>query len=475
MLRRAWLPPAVVVTTFGVLYALVARVAWRAYPLSGDEYSGVLQGQIFARGLLRAPAPPNVELLRIDHVVIDHWVRSKYPPGASALLAIGERVGASWLVTPVEGAATLGLVWLAVRMLMGARAALVSVVVLGLSPLFAVEAASFYSHTPLMMWTAAVLAAIAAWTQTRRDVWLVAAGAALGCALLTRPFDAVLLGAALLALQSPGVVLLTALGAAPLLALHLAYQSAVFGSPWTDGYQAYNPTLRAIYGDDAARSMLSLAWLGDPQQQWFHAELYASLVTRWSTVGAVVLAAVGMAAAGKDPRARPVRDVCVALVVAALLGMLPTMMTAGDDGPRPRYLSTTLLAGAYFAGPGWERVKEALGRRLGARAAPTGVATAALLGTAMLLGGVVVNRAREVQARDGLFDATRSAGVTDGVVVVRTQFPTRYARNGGFFDGPVLYVSAPASMDADSVASRYPDRPVYEAFDGSPWSIARRR
>src|SRR5450432_4851824 len=86
----------------GVMYALVARFALDAFPFSGDEYSLALQAEMFARGILKAPAPEHAEWLRVDHVVIDGWVRSKYPPGAPALLALGARGGVAWLVTPLE-------------------------------------------------------------------------------------------------------------------------------------------------------------------------------------------------------------------------------------------------------------------------------------------------------------------------------------------------------------------------------------
>src|SRR5271165_3947439 len=100
-----WLPlgVAMLIGALGVLYALLARMALHAFPFSGDEYSYLLQAELFARGLLRAPAPPHADLLRVDHVVIDEWVRSKYPPGTSALLALGVLAGAPWIVTPIEG------------------------------------------------------------------------------------------------------------------------------------------------------------------------------------------------------------------------------------------------------------------------------------------------------------------------------------------------------------------------------------
>jgi hypothetical protein len=97
----------ILLTFFGVVYALVSRLALRAFPFSGDEYSALLQAKIFARGVLRVPAPAHADFLQVDHVVMDAWVRSKYPPGTSVLLALGVRAGAAWLVTPLEAVIAL--------------------------------------------------------------------------------------------------------------------------------------------------------------------------------------------------------------------------------------------------------------------------------------------------------------------------------------------------------------------------------
>jgi len=115
------------VCVFGAIYAIVAKLALDGFPYSGDEYSLALQGELFARGVLASPAPAHAaEWLRIDHVVIDALVRSKYPPGAPALLAIGARYGAAWLVTPIEGALTLLVAWWTARRHLGGPRALVA-------------------------------------------------------------------------------------------------------------------------------------------------------------------------------------------------------------------------------------------------------------------------------------------------------------------------------------------------------------
>jgi hypothetical protein len=59
--------------------------------------------------------------------------------------------------------------------------------------------------------------------------------------------------------------------------------------------------------------------------------------------------------------------------------------------------------------------------------------------------------------------------------VVRAEYPTRYARNGAFFDRPVLYVSPPATTSVDEVAAAFPGRALYEAREGKAWTVERVR
>ncbi len=459
---------------FGILYAIGSRFALRAFPYSGDEYSYLLQGELFARGLLKAPAPPHADWLWIDHVVIDQFVRSKYPPGTSALLALGVKAGLPWLVTPLEGVVTLVIVWLTARALLGPRAALLALLVLGASPLFAIEATTFFSHSATTMWLAASFAAVTAWSLSKRQAWLPLAGVALGCAFLTRPVDALLFAAALVALRSWRVLVLVALGALPFAVIHFWYQAAVFGSPFRDGYAAYEPTFRAIYGAETAEPPLSLLRIFNPLQQWFHLDILASFVSPWTMPGAVLVAVFGAVAIGKGDRARPMRDVCVAIVVVALVALVPTVSSAGDDGPQPRYLTTSLLAVAFLAAAGWPSAREALIPALGAKTARIIGVVGIVLGF-VLVGGLTIERANLVQVRVGLWEAVARQGIDQGVIIVRAQWPTRFARNGPFFDRPVLYLSAPAETSVDTVAADYPSRPIYEAFEGSPWKIVRRR
>ena len=75
--------------------------------------------------------------------------------------------------------------------------------------------------------------------------------------------------------------------------------------------------------------------------------------------------------------------------------------------------------------------------------------------------------------REGLYKEVDAQGIQSGVVVVRAQYPTRYARNGPFFDRPVLCVSAPATETLAEVRAAFPGREVYEAIEGNPWSVKK--
>jgi len=461
----------VVIALLGIVYALLSRVALHAFPFSGDEYSCVFQAELFARGLFHAPAPPHAELLRVDHVVTDAWVRTKYPPGTSALLALGVRAGAAWLVTPIEAVVALVATWRTTRAHLGGRAAMISLVVLGLSPLFAFQAATFFGHTPTTMWLALTFAATSRWSRTRRDVWSLLGGAAIGCALLTRPADAVFFATALVVFRSRRLLVAVALGAAPFVAAYLAYQAVQFGSPFVDGYHAYESTFHAIYPHVSGHPV-ALQYLWDAQQQANHVDQICSLVQDWTVPGTVFVAIVGAIAIGKTDPARPMRDFAVAVAAVPLAALLVAIADP-DDGARPRYLSTTLLSIAFLSGPGWDATSKAIGTLVGPRLARlTGVAAPVM--AAVQLGAFVGYRIPQIWVREGLFQQVEALGIEQGVVVVRAEWPTRYARNGPFFDRPVLYLSPGAETTVEEVAALYPGRPVYEATEGRPWKIVRR-
>jgi hypothetical protein len=457
----------------GALYAAIARLALHAFPYSGDEYSIFLQAELFARGLLKAPAPAHASWLRIDHVIIDNWVHSKYPPGGAALLALGVRAGLAWLVTPMEGVMALAVVWLTTRRILGARPALIALLTLGLSPLFAFNAASFFTHTATTLFLALAFAAVAGWLRTANDGYLCAVGAALGCAFLIRPVDALLFGVAMLALRSVRALVVTAAGALPFVVLNLIYQKLQFGSPWVDGYRVYHQTFADIYGPTAALNPILFRHVWNPVQIWNHLDVYRSYVVEWTVPGTAVVALFGAFAIAPDHPARRMRDLCLALMATFALALLPSIADV-DDGARPRYLSSTLIPLAFLTAAGFQPVCAALARRFGARIRTIVVVTALVFGLGQLA-AFLVHRVPLVWRREGLYRVVEKNGVNHAIVIVRAKYPTRFARNGGLFDRGVLYLSVPPTTDGATVAAAYPGQAIWEAREGDPWTLTRLR
>jgi hypothetical protein len=474
--RRPIAVLAVVVALFTAFYALFARVALHAFPFSGDEYSYLLQAELFARGMLHAPTPAHADLLRVDHVILDPWVCSKYPPGTSALLSLGVRAGVPWLVTPIEGGIALLAMASAARRVLAPRdpyGVLLAVGMLGAAPLFAFQAATFFSHTAATMWLAIAFAAVVGWSFDGQTWKMAVVGAAMGCTLLTRPLDAALFGAALLSLRSARAVAVAAAAAVPFAVLHLAYQDAQFGSPLADGYRAYEPTFRAIYGAHTGGSALSLANLVDGEQAWHHFDIVRAFLVDWTVPGTALLAALGWVALGEEPRTHPARRFASVLVLLFAASLFVTI-GGTDDGARPRYLSTAMIPLALLAAPGWRVAARLLGQRLGPLALR--VVAGVVWGLPVIqLGAFLVERTPQLWVREGLQKAVAADGIGEGVVLVRAEYPTRYARNGPFFDRPVLYASPPTTTSIDEVALAFPGRPLYEAHEGKAWTVERVR
>ena len=462
-----------IVAACGVMYILIARLALDAFPYSGDEYSVFLQAELFARGMLKAAAPPHAEWLRVDHVIIDRWVHSKYPPGAPALFALGVRAGVPWIVTPIEGVVTLITVWLTTKRLLGARSGLIALLALGLAPLFVFESASFYSHAATTMFLAIGFSGIAAWSRQKHSAWMVMVGAAIGCAFLTRPIDAMLFGAAILSLRSPRAIATAALSAVPFVLLNGLYQKAQFGSPFLDGYHVYQPTFAALYGKTAAANPILLSYLWNPVQLWNHIDIYRAFVVDWTIPGTALVALVGAFSIGRDAPARPMLKFSLALITTYALALVVTIADV-DDGPRPRYLSSILIAVAFLAAAGFGPACAALAQRFGSRVRTSVMIIVLVFGPAQLA-AFLVTRVPLVWRREGLFKVVEQASLRDAVVVVRATNPSRYARNGGLFDRSVLYLSAPAATSAGTIASGFPGREIWEAHEGEHWTLSRTR
>ena len=144
-----------------------------------------------------------------------------------------------------------------------------------------------------------------------------------------------------------------------------------------------------------------------------------------------------------------------------------------DDGPRPRYLAPILVPVAVLAGGGFAPACAVIEAQFGSIVRNVIVSLALLFGLGQFA-SFLQGRVPQMWKREGVFVTAESLGLRDAVVVVRAQHPTLYARNGPWFDG-VLYLSAPPTTTVDEIAAAYPDRSVWEAFEGETWRFVKVR
>jgi hypothetical protein len=275
--------------------ALALLIAWSVLglvPHVTDSISYLFQGRILAAGHLYEPPPRLPALFANENVILTatRWC-SKYPPGWPLLLALGWRLHAPWLMTPLLLALAVAGTWLAGRRLYDPATGLLAAAALACSPFALLMAADAMAHVPALCagaWCLAMIAGVvedrphrppagdvapsspaagaksppaaatddgAAAGKIRRR--LVAAGLLGGFALLIRPLTA-------LALLGPAVAWCAielarrrrlsglgwmAVGAAPCIAAMAAYDAAVFGGPLVTGYAVYEPARYARAAD----------------------------------------------------------------------------------------------------------------------------------------------------------------------------------------------------------------------------------
>ena len=209
-----------------------------------DSVTYLFQAQTLARGALTAPAPPLATAEATAHfdqeflLVRDGRWFGKYPPGWPALLAVGIRLGAPWLVNPLLAVLTAALLFQLERLfgVQGSGGAgergrtapaahhsspampspqpsptgrgsatgllntdLLITVLLTTSPFFLIMSGSLMAHSAELFWVALFmvawsrsLAGGSATRPTRR--WAIVAGLALGALFLTRQFTALTIG-----------------------------------------------------------------------------------------------------------------------------------------------------------------------------------------------------------------------------------------------------------------------------------------
>lgn len=188
------------------LYLFVSLAMYHGIPRLDDGIAAVYQSELFLRGQIVTPAPPEADFFKMycfigpwnmqegwEHLGID-WICGMYAPGWSLLAMPFTAVGATWLLNPLLGAALVpATAWLG-REVFDARTGRVAALLTLGSPFVASMAGTHLGHvlTALCM----VLCTAAVWRMLRSGGlrWGLLAGTTFHLAFLTRSVTTLLIG-----------------------------------------------------------------------------------------------------------------------------------------------------------------------------------------------------------------------------------------------------------------------------------------
>jgi hypothetical protein len=476
--RRRGAPAYAIAMLFAFGVAIPAAIALGglgAVPHIADETAYLFQARVFASGAAWAPVPMLPEFFQHEHIVMDggRWY-GKYPPLFPALLALGVASGVGWLVNPLLaglcGVAIFGLG----RELAGWRWGIAAWLLALASPFFAILGATLMSHT-----TAALFVTLFAWMLVRalrrgRVLPAVAAGASLGCVMLTRPYTALLVGltgaawaaAALGGPQRRRVLTrgsLVVLAALPFLAAALAWSAWMSGGTVLELHAAYDPSDSLGFGPDKGAGWLKTwgTWGHTPAKAlrsvWFHLDHTSHYLLGWPGRLSLGLLLAPFVLGGLPRAARLLGGVGLALV-----GGHAAYWATQHIGYGSRYWFDAVPGLLVLAAMGLKKISTLEGGRLSRAPA---LACAALVLWSLLFylperlrelpryGGVSAELARLVSRRP----------LHEAIVFVETEgltYNDGFHLNDPFLRGDTLFVRDLGSRNAQLLAL-HPGRTAY--------------
>jgi hypothetical protein len=177
------------------LSAAFAVYCFARAPFSEDELAQRFHAHILLSGRLFAAGEPRPEFFAVTGVLDrnGHWY-SMYPIGGPALLAVGMRFGATWLVNPVLTALTAGGLYRFAAAAFGDGPARASALLFALSPFVLIMGASHENHAGTLALATLGLVALTRWAAATDPTAAARAAALIGLAVggmaTLRPLDA---------------------------------------------------------------------------------------------------------------------------------------------------------------------------------------------------------------------------------------------------------------------------------------------
>jgi hypothetical protein len=441
-----------------VLYLAVALFVFSGRPLLIDEIVQVMQARIYAVGRLWLPVATHREFFSGLHVVdVGDKLYSQFPPGGPAMLALGDLVGATWIVGPFCGAVSVALFARIVRYTDPDASPLFhrgAPLLFALAPFGAFMFGSHMNHVTTLMFllTATLALAKGAGVAEHGSLWGFVAGLGLGAAATIRPLDAFafalpacvwLVVRVVRDRRELGALLASGVGIAIPFGAMMWVNAQTTGSPLSFGYEV-------LWGKAHGLGFHAAPW-GTAHTPARGLELLSLYATRmqtylFETPFPALLPAI--AALGMSPRLRAIDRYLLAS--AALLGAFYFAYWHDGYFLGPRFMFPWLPVLVLWTA----RLPVQLRSRFGPCRVWTAT-TAALLAGAVLATTVSVP-IRITQYRGGLTsmrvdysDEARRAGVRDALVFVRESWGAQIV-TGLWARGVTRSASAALYHDVDA-------------------------
>ena len=471
-----------------VAAAWASLAVFERMPHLEDEFANLWQAEVMADGKIALPSPDFPRSFMVPFVVDYEGLRfGKYPPGWPALLSLGVRLGAPWLVNALLAGACAWLTYRLGRRLGGAAVGLLAALLVATSPMFLLLTASLMSHALSVSLTLALTLAwldgVVAVQQPARvphALPVLVAGLSLGLLALTRPLTAVGVGVPFglhglwLLWRGPRrsrrAVLAIGLLAAAVAGLVLVWQWALTGDPLRNLYTLWWDYDRIGFGPGhgvtEAGHNLNLARINTRfSLRVGRHDLFGWPFLSW------VFVPVGLIAW---------RRRLEAWLMAALLPTLVLLYGLYWVGAwlyGPRYYIEALGALAVLSAAG---ITALAGKWTpGARRRWRGIGVGALVLTLLFLnlGFYLPARMRQMT---GLYDMRRADGqplealaLDRALVIVHpqtawTEYGALLRLSAPFAAGEVLLAYTRGTETDRKLAQAYADRPVFHYYPGDP-------
>ncbi|MEP6990650.1 MAG: hypothetical protein ABJA80_06945 [bacterium] len=185
--------------------AVIFVACFGRQPHNADEVAQLFHAKILLSGRLALPPDSHPEFFGMDNMIDRTLWYSQFPIGGPAFLAVGLVLGWVWLLNPALLALSILCVYGFARRAYGEASARAAVLLFALCPFALFVSASFMNHVPVLWLATVAMVQLAIWVDTtshraaNRAAGLI--GLAIGVAFTVRPLDALVVAAAVGALQ----------------------------------------------------------------------------------------------------------------------------------------------------------------------------------------------------------------------------------------------------------------------------------